>query len=60
VPELIGIWRSPKRRELMEPLESARVFENEGIERCAHRRRDMLARVLRTGSVSVGDEIRLC
>jgi MOSC domain-containing protein YiiM len=36
--ELIGIWRSPKRRELMEPLESARVFENEGVEGCAHRR----------------------
>jgi len=38
VAELIGIWRSPKRRELMEPLESARVFENEGVEGCAHRR----------------------
>jgi MOSC domain-containing protein YiiM len=36
--ELIGLWRSPKRRELMEPLESARVFENEGVEGCAHRR----------------------
>jgi MOSC domain-containing protein YiiM len=36
--ELIGIWRSPKRREPMEPLESARVFENEGVEGCAHRR----------------------
>jgi MOSC domain-containing protein YiiM len=36
--ELVGIWRSPKRRELMEPLESARVFENEGVEGCAHRR----------------------
>jgi MOSC domain-containing protein YiiM len=38
MPELVGIWRSPKRRELMEPLESARVFENEGVEGCAHRR----------------------
>jgi MOSC domain-containing protein YiiM len=36
--EIVGIWRSPKRRELMEPLESARVFENEGVEGCAHRR----------------------
>jgi MOSC domain-containing protein YiiM len=36
--ELVGIWRSPKRREPMEPLESARVFENEGVEGCAHRR----------------------
>jgi MOSC domain-containing protein YiiM len=36
--ELAGIWRSPKRREPMEPLESARVFENEGVEGCAHRR----------------------
>jgi MOSC domain-containing protein YiiM len=36
--ELVGIWRSPKRRELMEPLDSARVFENEGVEGCAHRR----------------------
>jgi MOSC domain-containing protein YiiM len=36
--ELVGIWRSPKRRELMEPLERARVFENEGVEGCAHRR----------------------
>jgi len=36
--ELVGIWRSPKRRELMEPLESARVYENEGVEGCAHRR----------------------
>jgi MOSC domain-containing protein YiiM len=38
VAELVGIWRSPKRREAMEPLESARVFENEGVEGCAHRR----------------------
>jgi MOSC domain-containing protein YiiM len=38
VAEVVGIWRSPKRRELMEPLESARVFENEGVEGCAHRR----------------------
>jgi MOSC domain-containing protein YiiM len=36
--ELVGIWRSPKRRERMEPLESAHVFENEGVEGCAHRR----------------------
>jgi MOSC domain-containing protein YiiM len=36
--ELVGIWRSPKRREPMEALESARVFENEGVEGCAHRR----------------------
>jgi MOSC domain-containing protein YiiM len=36
--ELVGIWRSPKRREPMESLESARVFENEGVEGCAHRR----------------------
>jgi MOSC domain-containing protein YiiM len=36
--ELVGIWRSPRRRELMEPLEAARVFENEGVEGCAHRR----------------------
>jgi MOSC domain-containing protein YiiM len=36
--ELVGIWRSPKRREAMEPLESAHVFENEGVEGCAHRR----------------------
>jgi MOSC domain-containing protein YiiM len=36
--ELVGIWRSPKRREPMELLESARVFENEGVEGCAHRR----------------------
>jgi len=36
--ELVGIWRSPKRREPLEPLESARVFENEGVEGCAHRR----------------------
>src|SRR5829696_6906166 len=38
VAKIVGIWRSPKRRELMEPLESARVFENEGVEGCAHRR----------------------
>jgi MOSC domain-containing protein YiiM len=36
VAELVGIWRSPKRRERMEPLES--VYENEGVEGCAHRR----------------------
>jgi MOSC domain-containing protein YiiM len=38
VAELVGIWRSPKRREPMEPLEAARVYENEGVEGCAHRR----------------------
>jgi MOSC domain-containing protein YiiM len=38
VGEIVGIWRSPKRKERMEPLESARVFENEGVEGCAHRR----------------------
>ena len=38
VAEIVGIWRSPKRREAMEPLESAHVFENEGVEGCAHRR----------------------
>jgi MOSC domain-containing protein YiiM len=38
VAEIIGIWRSPKRREPMETLERARVFENEGVEGCAHRR----------------------
>jgi MOSC domain-containing protein YiiM len=38
VGEIVGIWRSPKRRSPMEPLESARVFENEGVEGCAHRR----------------------
>jgi MOSC domain-containing protein YiiM len=36
--ELVGIWRSPKRREAVEPLESAHVFVNEGVEGCAHRR----------------------
>jgi MOSC domain-containing protein YiiM len=36
--EIVGIWRAPKRKEPMEPLESARVFENEGVEGCAHRR----------------------
>jgi MOSC domain-containing protein YiiM len=36
--ELVGIWRSPKRREPMEPLDRARVYENEGVEGCAHRR----------------------
>jgi len=36
--EIVGIWRSPKRREPMEALESARVFQNEGVEGCAHRR----------------------
>ena len=36
--EIAHIWRSPKRRELMEEIESARVFENEGVEGCAHRR----------------------
>jgi MOSC domain-containing protein YiiM len=36
--EIVGIWRSPKRREPMEALETARIFENEGVEGCAHRR----------------------
>jgi MOSC domain-containing protein YiiM len=36
--ELVGIWRSPMRREPMEPIDHARVFENEGVEGCAHRR----------------------
>jgi MOSC domain-containing protein YiiM len=36
--ELVGIWRSPKRRDPMEQLDRARVFENEGVEGCAHRR----------------------
>jgi MOSC domain-containing protein YiiM len=38
VAELVGIWRSPKRRQPMERLDSARVYENEGVEGCAHRR----------------------
>jgi MOSC domain-containing protein YiiM len=38
VGEIVGIWRSPKRRDAMEPLETARVYENEGVEGCAHRR----------------------
>jgi MOSC domain-containing protein YiiM len=38
VGEIVGIWRSPKRKERMEPLETARVYENEGVEGCAHRR----------------------
>jgi MOSC domain-containing protein YiiM len=38
VPEIVGIWRSPKRRDPMERLERARVYENEGVEGCAHRR----------------------
>jgi MOSC domain-containing protein YiiM len=38
VAEIAHIWRSPKRRELMEELETAQVFENEGVEGCAHRR----------------------
>jgi hypothetical protein len=36
--EIAHIWRSPKHRELMEELETAQVFENEGVEGCAHRR----------------------
>jgi MOSC domain-containing protein YiiM len=36
--EIAHIWRSPKRRELMEELETAQVFVNEGVEGCAHRR----------------------
>jgi MOSC domain-containing protein YiiM len=38
VAEIAHIWRAPKRRELMEELETAQVFENEGVEGCAHRR----------------------
>jgi MOSC domain-containing protein YiiM len=38
VAEIAHIWRSPERRELMEELEAAQVFENEGVEGCAHRR----------------------
>jgi MOSC domain-containing protein YiiM len=37
VGEIVGIWRSPKRRQPMERLESARVLEN-GLEGCAHSR----------------------
>ena len=36
--EIAHIWRSPKRREPMEELDTAQVFENEGVEGCAHRR----------------------
>lgn len=36
--EIVGIWRSPKRRDPMEALETAEVYENEGVEGCAHRR----------------------
>ncbi|MEO8290150.1 MAG: MOSC domain-containing protein [Gaiellaceae bacterium] len=36
--EIAHIWRSPKRREPMESLETAQVYENEGVEGCAHRR----------------------
>jgi MOSC domain-containing protein YiiM len=36
--EIAGIWRSPQRRDPMEALERARVFENEGVDGCAHRR----------------------
>jgi MOSC domain-containing protein YiiM len=36
--EVAHIWRSPKRRKLMEELETADVYENEGVEGCAHRR----------------------
>jgi MOSC domain-containing protein YiiM len=35
--EIVGIWRSPKRRESMEALGSARVAED-GLEGCAHSR----------------------
>jgi MOSC domain-containing protein YiiM len=35
--EVVGIWRSPRRRASMEPLERARVVED-GVEGCAHRR----------------------
>jgi MOSC domain-containing protein YiiM len=36
--EIAAIWRSPERRQPMERLDSARVYENEGVEGCAHRR----------------------
>jgi MOSC domain-containing protein YiiM len=36
--EIAHIWRSPKRREAMERLETAQVYENDGVEGCAHRR----------------------
>jgi MOSC domain-containing protein YiiM len=37
VAEIVGIWRSPKRRQPMERLESAQVEQN-GLEGCAHAR----------------------
>jgi MOSC domain-containing protein YiiM len=36
--EIAHIWRSPKRRQPMEELGTARVFEKEGVEGCAHGR----------------------
>jgi MOSC domain-containing protein YiiM len=35
--EIVGIWRAPRRRQPMEPLESARIEQN-GLEGCAHAR----------------------
>ena len=35
--EIVGIWRSPKRRTKMEALQSAEVRED-GLAGCAHRR----------------------
>jgi MOSC domain-containing protein YiiM len=35
--EIVGIWRSPKRRQQMERLESTQIEEN-GLAGCAHRR----------------------
>ncbi len=35
--EIVGIWRAPKRRVPMEPLDSARIVED-GIDGCAHAR----------------------
>jgi MOSC domain-containing protein YiiM len=37
VAEIVGIWRSPKRRGPMEALQRAAVQED-GLEGCAHRR----------------------
>jgi MOSC domain-containing protein YiiM len=38
VAELVGIWRSPKKREPMERLESGRALAERGLEGCAHAR----------------------
>jgi MOSC domain-containing protein YiiM len=37
VGEIVGIWRAPKRRQPMQPLQSARVAED-GLAGCAHAR----------------------